>query len=224
MLLDIIFPRFCIECKKFGKYICTECQKNIYPISFDVCPSCQRNSTNGLKHTHCKGSIDGVISLFQYKGLMKKIVKKVKYQLFFSLWKEIIELIPEERLSILKIFKEQHQNSFLQIIPLHEKRLKMRGFNQVKPFESYLQKELNYKSVDILKRIKNTNPQALIKDREARVENIKNAFSVRENTKIVDSVILLDDVFTTGNTTSEAARLLKASGVKEVYVFTLAKD
>lgn len=223
MLLDLFFPKFCISCRKIGKFICFSCREKIYPVTVDICPSCHKPSLMGYKHSWCKSEIDGCISLFEYRGLMKTIVKTIKYKLIFSLWEEITEIIPEDRINTLSSFKKQNPNALLQIIPLHEQRLKSRGFNQIEPFQKYLSTILTYKSIKILKRVKNTNPQALIKEKRDRLINIQNAFTVISSHKI-EKVILLDDIYTTGNTTKEAARTLKESGVKEVFVITLARD
>lgn len=225
MFLDFLFPRFCIGCKRIGKYLCTSCCQKLGAINVDVCSTCQKPSFMGETHKSCVGVLDGVLSIFEYKGLMRDIIKTVKYNLVYAVWDELVERIPQERIHTLQLFKKRHTASFLQVIPLHDKRFKMRGFNQVKPFESYISSLLKYNSVHILKRVKNTSPQVLMKDKNERTKNMKGAFNVDLNNNIneINEVILLDDVFTTGNTCREAASVLKSAGVKKVFVITLAR-
>ena len=73
----------------------------------------------------------------------------------------------------------------------------------------------------ILRRIKSTNPQKKLGSRE-RKKNLKNAFSVAGNLEYVKRVLLIDDIYTTGNTIDEAARKLKQAGVERVYFLTIS--
>lgn len=77
----------------------------------------------------------------------------------------------------------------------------------------------------LLKRVKETKPQCWLK-REERMENVKDAFALKDRLRINDKliVILVDDVLTTGNTVSEAVMILKKSGIKQVWGVAFAKD
>lgn len=109
-------------------------------------------------------------------------------------------------------------------VPLHIKRLKERGFNQA----VLLSKEIKRAhSIPIemfgLKRIRATRPQVLLKEKE-RMLNVKGAFAVKNPANIKGrKVLLIDDVFTTGATVNECAKVLKKAGAERIDVLTLAR-
>jgi ComF family protein len=108
-------------------------------------------------------------------------------------------------------------------VPLHKQRLKERGFNQslllAREVARVFGLEVDYRS---LKRIRPTRPQVDLKPDE-RKKNVKGAFDVKSPERVRGRrVLLVDDVFTTGATVSECARVLKKAGA-EVYVLTLAR-
>ncbi len=91
-LLDTIFPKFCVNCEKEGNYICEKCSLFISEASF-VCPTCQKASYFGETHRNCekRNGLNGLISVWDYDGPIKKAIHYIKYQGFFDISKEIIE-------------------------------------------------------------------------------------------------------------------------------------
>jgi len=109
-------------------------------------------------------------------------------------------------------------------VPLHSKRLKERGFNQSFLLAHQINKKLSLPVIaDDLQRIKWTRPQVELDWRE-RASNVKGAFTLIDNEEIKGKeVLLIDDVYTTGSTVNECARVLKKAGAKKVYVATVAR-
>ncbi|MBQ7077509.1 MAG: ComF family protein [Lachnospiraceae bacterium] len=106
-------------------------------------------------------------------------------------------------------------------IPIHEKRLKQRGYNQAGVIADHMGKALDIKVLhDYLIREQDTMPQKELNDQE-RKNNMKNAFKVVQNDKKFGRILLIDDIYTTGSTLSYAARALKCAGVKDVYSMTV---
>jgi ComF family protein len=101
--------------------------------------------------------------------------------------------------------------------------LKWRGFNQAELLARFTAKQLNYPVLPLLKRLRHTTPQALLKE-TARRANLKDAFVLAESSSpLPETVILVDDVASTGSTLEECAQVLKKSGVKNVWGLVVAR-
>ena len=229
--LDFVFPKYCVNCKRIGAYICANC---FAFLSFDVemiCLVCNRGSFDGLTHPVCrrKYTIDGAFSAINYKGVVKKLIYNFKYKPYLSdLNKTLTELFYE---SIIQneIFQKALNSSpadgpILVPIPLHPKRLKKRGYNHAKLLSIGLSKKLNLKLLEVLDRTKETKSQFGLKLKD-RKENLKDAFILNTKYKIPNTnVFLVDDILTTGSTLLEAALILKKKGAGKVWGLTLARD
>lgn len=230
-LIEMIFPRFCLGCSLPGRYICPSCQKKFFVPKSYFCFHCKKSSLYGLTHNLClkKFNIDGVVYLFYYNNFFKKIIKNFKYRLAKEIWNELKNSFSEEIINKLAFYKKLSGKVFFQPIPLSNKKLKERGFNQAYLIAQFFQNYLNYPIADFLIRKKDKKPQAEIKTKKQRYLNLKGAFEInkKELEKIKDKndlkLILVDDLITTGSTLKEAARVLKKSGFKKVYALTLAK-
>jgi len=110
-------------------------------------------------------------------------------------------------------------------LPLHKRRRRERGFNQSELLAQTISERLGISLLpgDTLVRIRSTPPQLSMKSRAARLENLRDAFAVQTTNEITGKTILLvDDVSTTGATLNEAARALKAAGAREVWGLVVA--
>jgi ComF family protein len=106
-------------------------------------------------------------------------------------------------------------------VPLHPKRLKQRGFNQALLLAKAFPQIPVYQQA--LLRVRNTTPQVELKPQERR-DNVKGAFAVPDPARIKgQNVLLLDDVYTTGATVAECARVLRRAGATQVEVVTVAR-
>jgi len=111
-------------------------------------------------------------------------------------------------------------------VPLHLSRFNSRGFNQAEVIGKELSKRIHVPvETRVLTRVKKTTPQVKMKNREDRLGNMKNVFMLHDSSILsrVSSVLLVDDVFTTGATIRSAATVLKEGGVKYVWGVTLAQ-
>jgi ComF family protein len=112
-------------------------------------------------------------------------------------------------------------------IPLHPSRRRPRGFNQAEIIAKVLSKRFTIPvRTDILKRVRKTVPQVEMKNRQERLSNMKGVFMVNNKniSKVKQStVILVDDVYTTGATMQSACEALKRAGVKTVWGLTIAQ-
>ena len=196
-------------------------------LPYLTCPVCRHPSIQGRVHTSCrtKFGLDGLISLYAYRGLMKQIIKKVKYRYAYRIFHDFLrhesfECIKESMSGI------DSNNIIVVPIPLHVSRLHERGFNQSELIARYLGKQLLWKiDTHVLERIRKTIPQVEMKNREERIKNIQSAFLVHQKYPIPKhtTVLLVDDVYTTGATMQSAALVIKQYGVSRVFGFTLAQ-
>ncbi len=229
-LLDFLFPKTCLGCKKEGRYFCEKCIKDIKPV-FQICPSCERPSPFGLIHPLCKTRflLDGVTSFFVYDGIIKEAIHKLKYRLITDLKTELLQIMFNEwkhkndQMILLNRFIEQEKPAIIPI-PLFWQKEHYRGFNQSSIIGEAIAKRFNLPFNDkILLRQKNTTSQTKLRE-EDRKENVKNIFKVSLDIQnSIDNILLIDDVWTTGATLKEAAKTLKLSGAKRVWGLTLAR-
>jgi ComF family protein len=231
-LLDFLFPKRCISCGKIGSYICPDCFVKINTIDTPICPACSRPAIYGLTHPGCKKphTLDGLVCLFSYTGPVRKAIKKLKFDSLFDLAPDLFALAQEEieENELLYNFLV-NDRPLVTPVPLHWYRERQRGFNQATLLASAVAEKWGLKfSGEFLIRDKYTKPQVMLK-KEERKENIKGVFRVSEsfspNILVFQypSVLLVDDVWTTGATMRECGRVLKRTGAKKVWGLALAR-
>ncbi len=227
LIKEILFPVFCIECGEEGEWWCKQCFENSFISVVLRCPGCGKTN-HGETCQVCRSSVflDGTIALMEYAETKPagKLIKNFKYK-FAHDTRPAWEMIADK--CIPKIILPD--NGVITPVPLYPRRERERGFNQsdilagiffdkIKKYFPERKYEINNK---ILRRTRATNQQAKL-SREERERNVSGAFCVKN--KIVPySVILVDDIFTTGATLNECAKELKQNGVKKVWALTLAR-
>ncbi|MBI4091921.1 MAG: ComF family protein [Candidatus Levybacteria bacterium] len=229
-LLDLIFPKKCINCKKFGDFLCPDCFSKIRYNESSQCPSCLKASIDGFTHWECKTetkySIDGVISAVVYNSVARKLVRQFKYKPYVSRLSGIIGEVMNEGLAQNESFYNfiRKFEPVIVPIPLSPKRLRERGYNHAEIIGRHVTKYFKLKlDSNVLVRVKDTKPQYKLNKRE-RLENVQGAFGIAKNAKIPNSAILIDDVATTFATLKEAAKVLKQKGSKRVLGVTFARE
>lgn len=227
-LLDLLFPRKCLGCGKNGQYFCSQCL-NLLSLEYQkICPVCEKPSVTGQTHPVClsRQSLDGLTSIFTYKGMIRRAITKLKYRFVSDLAVALVEAFLSfcgEDLAFSKFC--QREKVSLVSIPLHPARKRWRGFNQSELLGKMIAQNLGIGfSPDLLIRVKNTTPQMTLREKD-RQQNIKDAFSVSRNVQLSQfpNILLFDDVWTTGATLKEATKVLKRKGVKQVWGLTLAR-
>ena len=218
---DLIFPKNCLSCGRQGNYICQSCINKLVLLK-QLCPYCEKASTDGVTHIKClkKLRLSGVFSIWPYEGVIRTAILKLKYK--FA--KEIAKELSEYMANYLKNQPIFPKNLTLTPIPLYFLRENFRGFNQSELVGEPLTKKMGWDfNSDILIRKRFRRPQTELKGKERR-RNIKGVFSMNPSYKLqTTSYILFDDVYTTGSTLKEAAKVLKRNGAKEVWGLTIAR-
>src|SRR3972149_2825968 len=217
--LDLLFPKRCVSCGKFGAYICKSCFSKIEFIEKPVCPVCQRQAIGGKVHPGCQGRyrLDGLVVAARYRGPVKSAIAKVKYKWVYDIGKTLVDLLAASlwRFGI-------PDDLILVPIPLHTRRKNWRGFNQAEILAKSLSLKFNQPYGEYLARIIETASQVGLK-RDERQKNVKGAFRLRTGADVSGkNILLVDDVYTSGATMQEACRVLKKAGAKTVWAMAVA--
>ncbi len=228
-VLDIIFPIHCIDCKKEGSWFCENCQAKIRLQDEYVCPICEKVITpDGQTCLSCKKkySLNGLVIASSYtQSSIAKAVHLFKYRFIQDLHVSLGDLL-------VKVLRktELPLPDLILPVPLHKRRLRWRGFNQ----SALLAEQISTKLLPgiilstnntTLIRNRYTSPQMKIKKYSERQKNISGSFSVSPDVNIKNKTILLvDDITTTGSTIFECARVLKLAGAKEVFAIVIARQ
>jgi len=219
-LLELLFPCFCLGCQKEGTYLCQDCKAtlNISELNYPI-----NNSKN----------LSGLCFALPYKEniLTKKLIHQFKYPPYTKGLAKTLALLLAEHLFLSGNNKEEiWQNSVLVPIPLDKNKLKNRGYNQSKELAKELSKIIKVPMVsDVLIKIKSTKPQIKLSKSE-RETNLQNAFSIKNCRTsgvlqfVGKKVFLIDDVYTTGSTMNECAKVLKQAGAKQVWGIAIARE
>lgn len=224
ILLDSIFPKYCVGCGQIDTYLCDQCKEKIVFIQSPTCPNCGKLSPKGKFCKTCRPKVDltGVIIAAHYEeGPLKEAIHTFKYDFVFDLHKELSTFLAEAL--IKNNFKK---NYLITFVPLHRARENWRGFNQSKLLAREVSLMLNFEFIEgVLKKKINTKVQVELKRRE-RLKNVEDSFEA--NARYVDKIkrkriILVDDIITTGATLNECAKVLRNIGAKEVWGLVLGK-
>ena len=223
-LLNALFPKICISCKREGAHLCEDCFA-LLPIANTPSLLPRHSSLSGL---FCAASYDhtlvkNVIHALKYQPFLKELATPLAYSMIahFSLIDNPI-FHPQGAKSVSSA---QKPSSFILCpVPLHKKRLKWRGFNHTEEIAKVLSVTLSIPiHADMLLRTKNTPPQMTLTKKE-RINNMRGAFEIQNKQGLQDKkVLLLDDVYTTGATLEQAAHALKKSGANQVFGLVVAR-
>ena len=194
-ILDIIFPPVCGFCgeKNYG-YLCKECESKI-----------RKNSTS--RKEKVKGKyFSEKISLFSYKGEIRNKILGYKFSGKSYMYKTFVKIILNDK----KIYDILKSCDIITNVPIHKKRKNERGYDQSELIAKEIAQNIkNLKFAKILIKVRNIEKQSLL-DKKERANNIKNAYEIINEEIICNKkIILFDDVYTSGATTNECARMLK---------------
>lgn len=228
-ILDTLFPIQCISCNKEGVWLCESCQRKIIFQAGHVCGVCEKVITpDGLTCLHCKkkSSLEGLLVACSYEQtVVAKLIHLFKYRFISDLHVTLGNLMIQ---SMQKT--ELPLPDLIIPVPLHQKRLRWRGFNQSELLAKHISENLLPNAILELSttkliRHRHTPSQKEISNYQARLQNIKDAFSVLSADEVKNKTILLvDDVSTTGSTIFECAKTLKKAGAGQIFAVVIARQ
>jgi len=237
-LLDWLYPPRCRACggRILGRdadCFCAACWTHVQIVSHPMCTVCGRPfpNTSGGDHTcgHCLSRPpqfrcarswacyprENVIA-----DPLRHVVQKFKYGRKVSLGKPLGRLMARG----CPDFLDGCDIDIIVPVPLHSKRLRWRGFNQSLVLARQIARAYG-RPLDpfVLTRNRETPPQTQLNEEERR-KNVRGAFTVNRRRPVdKKSILLVDDVYTSGATVNECSRTLMRAGADRVYVFTLAR-
>lgn len=222
--LNILYPRRCPVCHRILRdqknLICPECEGVFQPITEDYCLKC--GSPVKPEEEYCREcagrrrSFDEGRGVFLYDQKMKKSLIRYKYY-------GCREYADYYALSMYRYGRRnilRWKPDVIIPVPLHRRKLRMRGFNQAGVLAERLGMLLDIPvSESALRKIRGTRSQKKL-DAAERRKNLRQAFQAERRLDGL-TVLLVDDVYTTGNTVESAAACLKEAGAEKVCFLTL---
>jgi len=219
---DIFFPEnyTCDICgaEIFEGHLCADCLKTVTFNDKECCPVCGRKTPNGGICIECKARIPlfkKAVSALVYGGGASALILKFKNGQAY-LKEYFADLLAEKLVGFPQI-------DCLVYVPMTKKSIKKRGYNQSQLLAESLSKRINVPCIKnaVIKIQETTEQKTLL--RKARTENLLNCFSVEARSEIKGkSVLIVDDVLTTGATADAMAKKLLGAGAKCVYLATVA--
>ncbi|MBI4124875.1 MAG: ComF family protein [Deltaproteobacteria bacterium] len=225
LVLDLIFPKFCQGCRLEGIYLCLPCQNKIRNPP-ELCPVCKRPSLLGQVHPDCGSSSMALKALMVAAEYEQESIRSLVWHLKYNYVKDIAQILA--LLLADYLIKRDLLNYFASAavipVPLHKRRLRLRGFNQAELVAQDLAKLTGLEYTPILQRTKNTKSQVDL-PREERLKNLEGAFSAAPAPSLGErKIILIDDVSTTGATLNECAKVLRRQSVAEIWGLVVARN
>ena len=164
---------------------------------------------------------DEHIYFSKYNGIIRKRIIDYKFNGQAYLEKFFSNIILKNE----KIYVHLKKYDIIIPVPIHKKRKQVRGYNQSELFAKTIAQKLELQiNNNILLKEKNNVPQSSL-NKDERIKNAKGIYKVQNSIRIdPKNVLLVDDVYTTGSTVNECARVLKKIGIKYIGVLTIAKD
>lgn len=227
--VDLVYPRRCANCGRDTAIhnklcLCGSCAGDIRRNPRPHCRTCGRPvDTAGAVCGECRKTkfyFTRAYSAYLYDGAFKEVIHLFKYKSRISLSGHLgmlmIEFIREEP-GILKDI------DIITVVPLDNRRLRDRGFNQSKALASRIAEEFAVPLADMLEKAVRTRHQNEL-SRDERLRNLDGAFRIRRDAAVRGlNILLIDDVMTTGSTLNECSKILIEAGAGSVRCLTLAR-
>ena len=229
-ILDILLPKFCIGCGREGLYICKDCEVFLSEVE------------NGVGHAmsnvgHRMSNSSQIMSVWEYEGLMEKLIYKIKFDGCYHIINELVEkAMAKIELNLPASPAGGPEDIYITYVPMYPKKEKQRGFNQSALIARKLGQLLDLVEQPLLAKVRDNLSQVGLGPKE-REENVRGVFvrdplsfpsalpasglrRVSENPRGLaltpKNVLLVDDIYTTGATMNECMKVLRRAGVKNV--------
>ncbi len=225
-LLSFLFPqtcRFCRELVVSSEFLCVSCTENIPWIGHSFCSVCGKPFEEAVNHNHPCGDclkhppeFSSHYSAVFYDDVVRNVIHQLKYGAAQHMLPLLAQWVLKKYISSLVLA------DYLVPVPLSSKRLSRRTFNQSLELSRLISKKTGIPLiVHGLQKIKETPAQTQL-NRKKREENLEGAFIWKGRSLRDKTVLLIDDVYSTGSTLNACARALKSSQPDQIMALTVA--
>lgn len=215
-LFNTFFPNKCVFCSEIvphGIVCCNTCRKNITFMPYNICHTCLKQDCTCENKPYIR-----LISVYHYNDTTKNSIFNLK----FKGVRKHADFLSSQMSEYITMLSLHDKIDYIIPVPMHTKDRNLRGYNQSDILSLHLSDMLNIPCErNILIKTRHTKKQHNL-DYKLRKQNLINAYSV-QNAQILynKTVLLIDDVYTTGNTILQCCNTLQAANVGNIYVATL---
>lgn len=211
-MIDMLFPQVCGICGRINKDgLCNKCKIKLEGLV-----------ENSIIDTDLESKyFNELIYIFKYEGFIRNLILDYKFHEKPYMYISIVAFILKNK----KIFEKLQNYDEIIPVPISKKRMKERGYNQSLLIAKKISKDVKIPlQANCLVKTKNIIEQSKL-NKEQRKQNIQNVYEL-ENREILNNkqILLIDDIYTTGSTVNECAKILQQGEPKKVDVLVLAKD
>lgn len=228
-VLDLVMPPYCVGCERpmeAAELLCADCRARMHLVEEPRCERCGKAvgkySTSERRCMACRRhppAFDQATAPLQYEDVVRTLVLKLK----FCRASVIVNCFRGPLADHLAIMPWMADIDLIQPVPMHWWKRVRRGYNQAELLAESVSRSFDIPLTRALRRVRHTRPQSRL-SRRSRLQNLAGALKVTPPGAVEGKTILLvDDILTTGATCSECARVLKESGAAAVYALTLAR-
>lgn len=222
---SIFAPKKCYRCLKYWNYLCDKCLEEIHFYE-SLCYTCKQKTHNFKIHFYCENNhifYNWIFVLFHYKEFfIKKMIKNFKFYKKFDLWEFFWKLLWELLLNNI-----EKTDILLIPTPMYWFKKLKRWYNQSEILVENISKIYSIPSeFNLIKKIKYTKPQSHLSKMQ-RIDNLTNCYKIDENLLKIHknkTIIIVDDVVSTGTTINEMSKILKKNWFKNIYWLVIASD
>ncbi len=219
-LLDLVCPHTCRGCGRLGEVLCGRCKNNILQQQKRICPLCKREIAGCQKNVlawrcaNCELPLRAVFVGGWREGALAKLIKDYKYRAVRAASVSLVEILGQT------IPRDLPDETVVVPLPTIGKHIRERGLDHILILTKKLAKKRGWKIRRVLRRKKDA-VQVGAKASE-RAQQAAEAYEISGEIDTGKAYLLLDDIWTTGATMIEAAKVLRSAGACEIYGAVLA--
>lgn len=226
-IINLIYPQVCGICGKINnKTICSKCNiqlKKQEKMGILTKEKLEENSLEIEKH------FEELMYIFKYEGQIRELILDYKFNEKSYMYKTFVNFLLKNK----KIFENIKKYDKIIPVPISKKRYKERGYNQSLLIAKEISMQISYETNNNIKlelvnncliKTKNIIEQSKL-NKEDRQHNIQGVYTLKNGSILTNkSILLIDDIYTTGSTVNECSRVLQQAKPNKIGVLVLAKD